>query len=344
MSYQRDYDRRIKIGIVGVGSHCYRNILPTMNFLPVEIRAVCDINEGLARKTAKQYGCTFYTNTKEMYDKEKLDAVFISVGPRLHPKLSIEALDAGLHVWVEKPLAMRAFEVQEIIEHRRDRIVVVGFKKAFMPVMEKAKEIVYSEKYGNLKSMLGIYPMSIPSNGEQVLKEGHYTNWLANGVHPLSFLMELGGRVESVVSHCRDDGHGVFVINFKNGIIGNLQLASGPLPMETYYLYGDKWYLRIYNNNRVELQRGIPFDYSRTTSFLHSGDDTGAVVWEAQNCLASLENKAIFTQGFFNEMKYFCDCILEEKKPEKGTLEFAYEMMKVYEAGLLSKGKIIYLN
>jgi predicted dehydrogenase len=56
MSYQRDYSKRLRVGIVGVGSHCYRNLLPALNFLPVELVAVCDTNLDVAKKTAAQYG------------------------------------------------------------------------------------------------------------------------------------------------------------------------------------------------------------------------------------------------------------------------------------------------
>ena len=65
---------------------------------------------------------------------------------------------------------------------------------------------------------------------------------------------------------------------------------------------------------------------------------------QSSNCMATLENKALFTQGMYFEMKYFCDCILGKSAPEKGTLEFSLELMKVYEAGLLSAGKTIYLD
>ena len=56
MSYQRDFEQRLKVGIVGVGSHAYRNLLPAMNFLPVSLQAVCDRNGRLAQVTAAQYG------------------------------------------------------------------------------------------------------------------------------------------------------------------------------------------------------------------------------------------------------------------------------------------------
>ena len=83
MTYQREFDRRLRAGIVGVGSHSYRNLLPTMTFLPVDLVAVCDLNRDLAAATARQYGAAgVYTSSPEMYRREKLDAVFLCVSDR----------------------------------------------------------------------------------------------------------------------------------------------------------------------------------------------------------------------------------------------------------------------
>ena len=79
--------------------------------------------------------------------------------------------------------------------------------------------------------------------------------------------------------------------------------------------------------------------YRYTNTYAPEGFDHGTIVWDTSNCLATLENKAEFTQGFYNETRYFCDCVLEDRQPEIGTLEDALEMMKVYEAALLSDGE-----
>ena len=60
--------------------------------------------------------------------------------------------------------------------------------------------------------------------------------------------------------------------------------------------------------------------------------------------LGTLENKALFTQGFYDEMRYFCDCVLSEKAAKMGSLEFALSVMKVYEAALLSDGNRVALT
>ena len=302
MSYQREYERKLKVGLVGAGSHAYRNLLPLLTYLPVELNAICDIDEGLARKTAAQYGAeAVYTSAAAMYERQDLEAVLISVSPRLHPELASGAFDAGLHVWMEKPPSIRAKQVEEMLAHRGDRVCVVGFKKAFTPAADKVVEILGSDEFGPLKSMVAVYNLNLPTNGKQLLDEGTYTN---NLCHPLALMMRVGGDISAVTTHRAKLGGGCVVFEFR---------------------------------------RGIPFEYSRTTSYAPPGMDHGAVSWVPQNNVATLENKALFTQGFWSEMKYFCDCILEHRDVSICSLEFALRLMQVHESVLLSGGNRVEL-
>ena len=200
MSYQREFERYLKVGVVGVGSHGYRNILPTMNFLPVRLQAFCDVNLDLAQATASQFGVErCYVDGAEMYEKENLDAVFIAAPPKLHPELACAALDAGVPVWMEKPPGVRASDVEEMIRHRGDRVAVVGFKKAFMPSTRKVVEILGMSEYGPLQGMAAEYPMTIPEDGERILREQEHTNWLQNGCHPLSQMLAVAVPVHDAV-------------------------------------------------------------------------------------------------------------------------------------------------
>ncbi len=338
MTYQREYEKKLKVGVVGVGSHCYRNLLPTMNFLPVKVVGLCDVDLELARVTGEQYGVTnCYASSNQMYENEELDAVFLSVSPQLHPELTIEALDAGLHVWVEKPPAMRAGQVEEMIRHRGEKVVVVGLKKAFTPSIRKVVEIFSQPKYLPLKTILCQYNMSIPANGAETLDSDQLDNWLANGIHPLSAMMAVGGPVQAVTVHRASHGGGACILEFAGGAIGNLHLGDGaPSPYERYEFYGTECVVSVENCLQVKLHRGTPIEYGKTTTYAPEGTDSGTIVWEPQNCLATLENKALFTQGMYGEMRYFCDCVLRGEPAQLGSLEFAHEVMKVYEAALLS--------
>lgn len=343
MSYQREFEQRLKVAVVGVGSHAYRNVLPALHFLPVRLVALCDIDESRAQVTAEEYGVNHvYTSTQAMYTAETLDAVFLCVGPRQHPQLTVEALDAGLHVWLEKPPAMRAAEIEVMQQHAGDRVVVVGFKKAFMPATEKAFELVASGHCGPLATIMAEYPMSVPEDGEAVLDSGEFTNWLANGVHPLSLMLRIGGPVEAVRCQRAPRGGGAVLLEFRSGVQGILHMwawGGYGASTERYNFVGRDGAVTIENSSRVTLHRGIDFSYGRTTSFAPAGTDSGSIVWEPQNRLATLENNGLFVQGMIAEMAYFCDHILKGEQPQIGSLNFALDLMKVYEAVLCSQGE-----
>jgi predicted dehydrogenase len=344
MSYQREFERRLNVGVVGVGSHSYRNLLPTMHFLPVRLAAFCDRNLELAERTAAEYGVSAcYADTAEMYRNEDLDAVFICVSPRLHPELACEALDAGLHVWMEKPPAINPAQVQTMIEHRGDRVAIVGFKKAFLPATRKVIEIMGRDDAGPLEGMTAEYRLRLPEDSAAVLSGTGARNPFGDACHPLALMLAVGGEVKAVTMHATPSRVGACILEFASGAVGTFNVVSArTMPQERYAFWG-KWHVSIDNGNRVTVQRGIPFQYGRTTSFVPEGIDSGAVVWEAQNTLATLENKSLFTQGFYNEMRYFCDCILDGRPAQQGSLEFALSLMRTYEAALLSEGSRIKL-
>lgn len=347
MSYQRAYERRLRIGVIGVGSHAYRNILPALHYLPVELVALCDIDADLLRRTGAQYpGARCYTSTAEMYAAGGLDAVLIVAGPRQHPRLAIEAFAAGVHVWLEKPPAMRAAEVEAMIAARGDRRCAVGCKKAYMPATRKAVELVHAPDFGGLRSMLAVYPMTIRADGAAVLDGGEFTNWLGNGIHPLSLMLAVGGRVESVTTVRgpageRNECVGAVHLAYASGATGTFFMAGGApsgFPMERYECYGRSRAVTIENSGRVAYHRGIPFVYAETRDFTAPGTDTGSVVWEIEHRLATLENKALFVQGVVGELDDFCGAILDDRPVAVADLEFALHLMRVYEAGLRSDG------
>lgn len=341
MSYQRDFDRRLNVAVVGVGSHAYRNILPALHYLPVRLAALCDVKREALERTGPEYGVTrLYTSTAEMYAQERLDAVLLCVGPAGHPGLAAEALRAGLHVWMEKPAAYRTSELEGLLGLRGGRQVVVGFKKAFMPATRKAKEILALPQTGRLRSVLAEYPVAVPGDGARVLSERTFSNWLGNGCHPLSAMVELAGPAAGVTTLRSTGGGGACLIEFAGGAFGNLHFAVGMRgPNERYTLLAENAEIVIENSRKVNWHRGVPFDYSRSTSYAPAGLDHGSVVWEPGSMLSTLENKALFSQGIYDELMAFCRAALEGTPPATGTLEFAISVQKVYEAALLSDGQ-----
>lgn len=347
MPYQRDFDRRVRVALIGAGSHAYRNVLPALNYVPAELVAVCDIDRDRAEKTAAQYGARSYTNVDAMYRSEELEAVLLCVSHLHHPALTIQAFEQGCHVWLEKPPASSATEIGQMIDARGDRVAVVGLKKAFQPATRKAIEILSQHESQPLKSALAIYPISIPMDREEARLHPERSRWLSDGCHPTSLLLAVAGDVRTVTVARGGSGGVVCLLEFVSGAIGNLHLAAGmPIsqPFEYYGFFGDGYRIDIENSSRVRYQRGIPFAYGEATSFAPAGLDHGALVWEAQNGLNTLENKALFTQGIYGELMHFFECIRNGTPASIGTLEDALVVMRIYEAALDSSGNPVEVN
>jgi predicted dehydrogenase len=327
------------VGVVGVGSHCYRNILPTLTYLPMDLVAVADPQLELAEKTARQYGAiAAYRSAAEMYRSESLDAVIVAVSARLHPALSMEAFASGLHVWMEKPPAPSVADLDEMIRARGDLIAVVGYKKVFMPATVKVLELMSLDAMQPLRTIAGLYPVGLPSShGATGTTTPLRTDWLDNGCHPISLLLALGGSAGAISVHRGRSGSGFLIIEHQNGAVSSLQLATGGpafQPVERYTALGGRGSVEIVNSRKVIYQRGIEFNYNTGTTFTNPGVGSGAVVWEAQDSFNTLENKPVITQGLYGSLKHFADCVLEKAPVERGSLEFAREVTDIYEAAL----------
>ncbi|MFE5725163.1 Gfo/Idh/MocA family protein [Streptomyces erythrochromogenes] len=339
MSYQREYERRLRVGLVGLGGHGYRTLLPALNNLPVRLDAVCDVDAGLAVQTARQYGAVPYTRQCDMLAGQELDAVLLAAPPREHPALAVEALDRGLHVWMEKPPAVRAADLDPVIAARGDRVVVVGLKKVFMPAARKALELLALPGTGRLTSLYARYALSVPETGGELPSRRDSSHWLAEGCHPLSLLLAAGGPVEAVDVHRGGLGDCLCVLRFAGGALGVLQMSenlSMSQPFEQYTFVAEQGTVEILNGSRVTFQRGIPYEYGATAGFAPEGTDGGLITWEPQHSRASLENRSDFVQGIHAELDHFCRSVLGGRPATVGTLEFARGVMEVYEAAMLA--------
>ena len=94
----------LKAAIIGAG-HIARQHLACLRELPrVQIAGVCDLSRAMAESAADRYGVTkWYTDHRRMLDEARPDVVHVTTPPPSHFPLSMDALNAGAHVIVEKP-------------------------------------------------------------------------------------------------------------------------------------------------------------------------------------------------------------------------------------------------
>ncbi len=344
ITYNHEYERRIRLAAVGCGGHAQRNVFPIYQFSPVDLVAVCDLDRARAEQCARQFGGrAVYTDMAQMLAAERPDAVALVTNYDAHgrpryPALAMEAMNAGAHVWMEKPPAASAAEVEAMMRTSREtgRFAGVGFKKMFFPANVKAKKIIDAPEFGPVRTITARYPQRLPPSGERkdmdVMK-----GFLDHIMHPHSVLRLLGGPIESLfVEREENSGASITAIRFASGVVGSLHLShgqSGMAPLERTEVVGGGANVVVDNNVRVTYYRPGRADggYGRAGTFF-GADETGALFWEPEFSLGQLYNKGLFLLGYAPQMLYFCQCVLESRPPQVGNLDDALELLRVFEA------------
>ena len=134
-------DKKIGIRMRGCGSMAEIAHLPSISKCSdVEI-AVCDINEKTATSAAKKWKAkAYYTDYKKMLEKRKnLNDVVIVSSPNVHCEQEIVCAEAGLHVLIEKPLAVTNREAWDIPNACRK--IIAGCNRRFRLQNQLAKKL-----------------------------------------------------------------------------------------------------------------------------------------------------------------------------------------------------------
>ena len=104
-----------RIAVVGCGNMGNQHVAYLTAMAGAELAAVCDVVESRAQAAAERGSCRWYTDTRRMYDDAEPDAVLIATPHYDHVPLAVEAMQRGIHVLVEKPLAVEAAAAREAI-------------------------------------------------------------------------------------------------------------------------------------------------------------------------------------------------------------------------------------
>jgi predicted dehydrogenase len=143
----------VRIGVVGLGywgPNLARNIADCPN---AELAWLCDADPRALFATARRYPTVRHTTDYEdLVSDEELDAVVIATPISTHHALAARALDAGKHVWVEKPFAASTAEALDLVERaeRADLVLLPGHTFLYSPPVVRIKELIDDGELGEI--------------------------------------------------------------------------------------------------------------------------------------------------------------------------------------------------
>ena len=144
---------KLRFGVIGAGSIGTIHATNIKHSTKTELVALCDVREDRAKKLARKLKVPkIYTDHLEMLEKEKLDAVVDGIPNYVHAKIAIDALERGVNVLSEKPMAMNAREAQTMVDtaKRTGKVLALGMTQRFTAEGAAAKAAATPENLGDL--------------------------------------------------------------------------------------------------------------------------------------------------------------------------------------------------
>lgn len=234
----------IRIAVIGIGVMGSNHARVANELAGAELVAVADVVEERARQGARLYNVPAYTDHKVLLKKERPDAVIVATPTQAHYQVTLDALEAGCHVLVEKPIASTLNEAEAMIKAAQaaHRILMVGHIERFNPAVIELKRRLRAGELGGvfqiLARRLGPFPL-------QILDVGVAVDLATHDIDIMCYL--LGDRITSVFAETRRQVHASHedllsgIMRFKSGILGVLEVNwLTPTKIRELYLTGER--------------------------------------------------------------------------------------------------------
>lgn len=143
----------MKIGIIGCGVIAVGAHIPAYQALGHEVVALADSAPGRATRFAMQFGIeSAYEDYHELLARDDIDAVSVCVPTFLHEQVAVDALEAGKHLYLEKPPALDEKGIRHVYEtaEKTGKILFVGSNSLYQPRFQIAKRMVDEGKLGEV--------------------------------------------------------------------------------------------------------------------------------------------------------------------------------------------------
>lgn len=258
VSISQDYAAaagRAVLGVIGAGNFSKAILLPALAKTTARLAYVADLNGAAAQyAAAKSRAEKAVTDYRQILEDKDVNAVMVVTSHHTHARFICETLNAGKHVFTEKPLCLNGAELEQIesaVCGHPNAFVMVGFNRRFSPHTQHAKALLASRS-GPLCMNMMVNAGEIPIDHWTQDPERGGGRIIGEACHFLDLLAYLAGsRIESV--YAARVGAGPAVRDDKMSIV--LTFADGSLGTINYFANGSKRYpketLEVFCEGRV---------------------------------------------------------------------------------------------
>lgn len=258
----------VKVAVIGLGA-MGRNHVRLYTELPeVQLVAVADANQTIARAVGEQYKVRWYKDYQALLEQEECDAISIAIPTELHERVTLDSLKAGLNVLVEKPIAASVAGAQRMIEQAQHsgRLLMVGHVVRFNPAIQALKQKLQAGELGRLFQIfcrrIGPFPARIRDVGVVVDLASHDLDLMRylTGSSPIRVCAETERRV-----HTAHEDLMWGLLRFPEGVVGALEVNwLSPTKIREITVLGERGMFRVddLNQELYFYENGLAADLS----------------------------------------------------------------------------------
>jgi predicted dehydrogenase/nucleoside-diphosphate-sugar epimerase len=245
-------ENRYRVGIIGAGYVSSYHLRALRTLKHIDVVGITDLNHRKAEKVASAFRTPFVKSTEELY-ATRPDVVHILTPPSSHCALTLEALDMGCHVLVEKPMAVSEEECELMIKKAAAvaRTISVNHSAKFDPAILRSLKLVGENAIGDVLTIdyfrSSEYPAYRGGPVPEPFRDGGYP-FRDLGVHALYLAEAFLGRIRDVETVCLNTGkHAQLVFDEWRSLIhcekgvGQAHLSWSVRPIEhTLFIQGSR--------------------------------------------------------------------------------------------------------
>jgi len=306
----------IKVGIIGCGfmgkmhASCYKVLRD------VKVVGVSDIRHQPAKEVAELTGAKIFENSDDLINSNEIDAVSVCLPTYLHKEFVLKLASAKKDIFCEKPFTLTLKDAEEMIKETEKAKVklMVGLVLHYWPEYVKFKNIVDSKKYGKLTTLACTRITSYPTYGWDrwyfdVKRSGGAI--LDLHIHDTDYIYYLLGKPTSLYSAGRktDKGweHIYTTYEYKDTVV-NAE-CGWDMPQSFGFVQGIRG---VFEDGTV-----LEYNSKNQPLIVYEKQKTELVdVLKAEVGTSDAGGNISDLGGYFNEIKYWVECLQDNKYPE----------------------------
>ena len=308
----------IRAATIGAGRRATITHYPAIKRLKeVDLVAACDLDEDLLRENADRFEIPQrFTDYNEMFRSVDIDVVYAVTQPTHIARIALDCLNAGKHVFIEKPPGATADEARQLAQaaETNGKVGAVGFQRRYGAVITAALERI------NARGGLSTFLVEFHKNFVTTPGPLNVHPMVDDGIHVADLLLFLGGAEVKSVTTSR---HGHFT-DWVSTFPAHVEFANGALGVFYFIRSAGARYLRY------ELHgRGISA-YVRPPEIgeVFTDDDAKPTILNASEITGSEEN--IVIDGVVDMHEHFVECVQTGAEP-RTSLQGSIASMELLE-------------